>query len=404
MALQRHWVGWFLVVTLGWSGGASAIPAFARRYSASCAMCHDPAPRLNDLGNLFANNGFQLALKEPPRDAIETGDPLLQLLDDIGLALRLDTFVAAETGVQTPDPSVDLQVPWTVKVLSGGPIAPNLSYYLYFLLAERGEVAGLEDAYLQFSDVFGSGVHLLAGQFQVSDPMFKRELRLPYEDFHSYRVRAGFARADLTYDRGLMANWSPPWWKGGALSLMLVSGQGLSGASEARQFDTDLWKNVGARYAQDVGPLTLGAFGYLGWESAEGALDRILVFGPDVTLGLGKLEANVQWLRRLDTNPLLVAGGAASRIDTILAQLVYGPFWGDRFYAAGVYNWISADAPVLSLRLGESDTTLGFLERYHTAAFGLHYLLRRNVRVMGEARWDFENDRLRLVTGLSMAF
>jgi hypothetical protein len=36
---------------------------------------------------------------------------------------------------------------------------------------------GFEDAYVQFSDVAGSGVDLLAGQFQISDPLVKRELR-----------------------------------------------------------------------------------------------------------------------------------------------------------------------------------------------------------------------------------
>src|SRR3546814_13507529 len=56
---------------------------------------------------------------------------------------------------------------------------------------ERGEVAGLEDAYLQFNDVLGSGVDVIAGQFQVSDPLFKRELRLEYEDYMPYRVRVG---------------------------------------------------------------------------------------------------------------------------------------------------------------------------------------------------------------------
>lgn len=50
-------------------------------------------------------------------------------------------------------------------------------------------MAGLEDAYVQFTDVGGSGVSVIAGQFQVSDPLFKRELRLEYEDYQPYRVR-----------------------------------------------------------------------------------------------------------------------------------------------------------------------------------------------------------------------
>jgi len=93
------------------------------------------------------------------------------------------------------------------------------------LLAAAAEQAGAIPAfaYVQFSDLAGSGIDLLVGQFQVSDPLFKRELRLEYEDYQPYRVRVGETRADLTYDRGLMAAWSP--WDGGDVSLQLVSGR-----------------------------------------------------------------------------------------------------------------------------------------------------------------------------------
>ena len=41
------------------------------------------------------------------------------------------------------------------------------------------------------SVALGPNVSVLAGQFQVSDPLFKRELRLEYEDYQPYRVRVG---------------------------------------------------------------------------------------------------------------------------------------------------------------------------------------------------------------------
>ena len=40
---------------------ASAIPAFARKYKTTCALCHAPFPRLNAFGAMFAANGFQMA-------------------------------------------------------------------------------------------------------------------------------------------------------------------------------------------------------------------------------------------------------------------------------------------------------------------------------------------------------
>jgi hypothetical protein len=39
-----------------------------------------PFPKLTDFGNTFAGNGFQFSTEEQPRDTIDTGDPLPQLV------------------------------------------------------------------------------------------------------------------------------------------------------------------------------------------------------------------------------------------------------------------------------------------------------------------------------------
>ncbi|MCB1007939.1 MAG: hypothetical protein KDB94_03495, partial [Acidobacteria bacterium] len=156
-----------LVAGLGLAADpASAIPAFARKYRVSCTTCHDPFPRLKPFGEEFAANGFRMPdpSQEPPRETYDTGDPLLHLVRSVPLAVRMEGFVAAQENA-TAD--ADFETPWIFKLLSGGPIAPKISYYFYFII-EEGNVEGLEDAYLHFSKLFGSGVDLLFGQFQVS--------------------------------------------------------------------------------------------------------------------------------------------------------------------------------------------------------------------------------------------
>ena len=395
---------------------ADAIPAFARKYRVSCATCHSPVPRLNAFGEQFAANGFEFAPGEEPRDTVGTGDPLLRLQQNLPIAVRLDAYLSMLSRRNAGQVVVDQQLPWVAKVLSGGQIADRISYYMYFLATERGEVAGLEDAYVQFTDIGGSGVSVLAGQFQVSDPMFKRELRLPVEDYQPYRVRVGDTRADLTYERGLMAVWSPR--NGTDLALEVVNGQGLAAANDARQYDTDGFKNVALRASQDLGPLRLGAFGYVGKERADGVSSRIRVLGPDATLALGSVgELNVQLLRRWDDDPFLGSCSASSpcpggetapfgtTVDAAMAELIFWPGGATgRWWVAGLWNYVDADAPVVSLRLGEQATSPGFLTRYHTGGLGLHYVLRRNVRLTGEGSWDFERDQARLITGFSLAF
>ena len=77
----------------------------------------------------------------------------------------------------------DLQTPLNLKILSGGPISNKISYYFYFFLFERGEIGGVEDAFVYFNDIANVPVDAAVGQFQVSDAMFKRELRLEYQDY-----------------------------------------------------------------------------------------------------------------------------------------------------------------------------------------------------------------------------
>lgn len=379
-----------------------AVPPFARRYRVSCNLCHSPAPRLNAFGEQFAANGFMFAAGEEPRDTIATGDPLLALASSFPIGLRIDAYTQALTTVRQDETRVDLQVPYGIKLFSSGLIAKNISYYLYFFLTERGEIAGLEDAYVQFSDIGGSGIALIGGQFQVSDPLFKRELRLEFEDYQVYRVRVGDARADLTYDRGFMALYSP--WQGGDLALQVLTGRGLDPAGENRQFDRDPWKNVALRYSQDIGPFRVGGFGMVGTEEADGVKNRFTIWGPDATLQLGPAwELSAQYLRRNDDDPFYTGGTAAAEttVQGGFTELIWSPAWGDRrWHFTGLVNWLDSDEPVFKVRQGEAD----LLDSYRSAAVGVNYLLRRNLRLLFEPQYDLERERVRLTAGFTAAF
>ena len=378
------------------------IPAFARKYGVSCSLCHAPAPRLTEFGETFAGNGFELRVGEAPPDTIETGDPLLRLQETFPLAVRMDAYLQAIA----PDPgdraAYDLQTPWGIKLLSGGVVAPRVSYYLYFFMSERGEIAGLEDAYLQFTDLFGTESDLIVGQFQVSDPMFKRELRLEVLDYAPYRVRVGDARADLTYDRGLMLGSG---LLGGDLVLMLVNGQGLSEATDLRVYDRDRFKNVAGHFSRDFGPLRLGIFGYYGVEEGPAEVnDDILQWGPDATLPLGSVgELNVQYLRRTDSNPLFLATAPDedATVDAAFAEIILWPQGpSGRLFLTALYNQVESENAPFSVRLGEDAA----LEQYRVGSLGASWLLARNLRGLAEVGYDLDGDDVKFTLGAMAAF
>ncbi len=377
----------FVTIVAVTSQKAEAIPAFARKYKISCSTCHVAVPKIKDYGEEFAGNGFLLPDgEEPSRSIVKTGDDELLLLREIPFAIRFDAYFQA---ADRETAKTDFQAPYGLKLLSGGPITKNVSYYFYFYIDERGEVVGLEDAYLHFNNIGKSNFDLLVGQFQVSDPLFKRELRLTFEDYQIYRTRPGLSRANLTYDRGLMATYGFDF--GLDLVAEIVNGNGIEPA-ENRLFDFDNEKTFALRASQGIGSFRIGAFGYRGKEqSEEGYKNTIVVYGPDATLAMPKWEINAQLLHREDDNPLFLESNASKiKLNGGFAEFIYLPN-GDRskWIFAALYNRIDGTGK-------EYD--------YETGTLSVSHLLARNLRLLGEFSYDMVSDKPRFTVGFVSAF
>lgn len=366
---------------------ARAIPAFARKYKFSCATCHVAVPKLKPYGEEFAGNGFTLPDgEEPNRSLIDTGDRDLLLLREIPFAIRFDAYIQAADRNQAKS---DFQVPYGLKLLSGGPITKSISYYFYFYIDERGEVAGLEDAFVHFNNIGKTNFDLIVGQFQVSDPLFKRELRLTFEDYQIYRIQPGLSKANLTYDRGIMATYGFDF--GLDVVAEVVNGNGI-GPAENRLFDFDNQKTFAFRGTQGIGPFRIGGFGYRGEEqSPEGFKNTIHIYGPDATFSSSYFEVNAQFLHREDDNPFFI-DNVSSKIkgDGGFVELIYLPNRDrSRFIFSGLYNKINGTGKIYD---------------YETATFSTSYLVARNFRLLGEFTFDLIIDKPRFTVGFVSAF
>ncbi len=358
-----------------------SIPAFARKYQISCQVCHSPVmPRLKGFGEEFAGNGFRLTEYESPRYFIQTGDDKLSLFRELPLGIRMDGFATYNFNNAG---SADFGSPFVLKILSGGELSDKLSYYFYFLFNERGSVAGIEDAFLMYRDLFGAGINFYIGQFQVSDPLFKSELRYTLEPYKIYAAAPGSSGVDLKYDRGIIIEKDIA-ATGTTLVGEIVNGCGIGEAGEGYLFDKDKHKNLVFRINQSIGSkLSAGFFGYFGKEDLTDTVglftSGITMYGPDLVLNLDdKFVLNIQYVRRTDSDVFLESDG--SGITDVLthggmAEIIFSPR-GDmsKWYLTGLINWLESD-------LDELD--------YGSATLHAGYLLRRNVRIVSEFTYKF---------------
>lgn len=300
---------------------SSANPAFARQYSMSCITCHAAFPRLNSFGQQFLNDNIRLP-NWREQIGVDTGDDQLMLPKFPQLAVRAQAYVQARqaearSGATTDaDPAVDFQSPYLIKLLSGSPLSDHISYYFYGILAEKGGngTALVEDAWLNHDDIFGSGVSMMLGQFQVSDLMFPRETRLTVQDFIPYRM------AGITYERGVSFSRDV-----GPLSLALglVNGNGIEANAKVnsagysrpdRAFDTDSKKSMFGRVGANIGPIKAGLFALSGEQASDVTSQQDTkkrVLGLDLS---GNKDDKLFWFVQLLDNrweDFLVAGKTA---------------------------------------------------------------------------------------------
>lgn len=378
---------------------AVAMPEFARRYNLSCAACHSAFPRLNKFGEYFAGNNMRMPnWKET---AAKIGDEDLALPAYPPFAVRAQAYVQARQG-KAIDPvtgaseraATDFQSPYLVKLLSSAPLSENITYYFYAILAEKGDngVALVEDAWFRHANLFGSGIGMMLGQFQLSDVMFPRELRLSFQDFMAYRM------AGITYDRGVLFDRDVGPF---SVALGFTNGNGIRDnlninspgfGRPDKMFDNDNSKTVFGRLGTDLGSVGVGLFAASGKQrSATGpaGTERGLRNTNKRVIGLdasGQIGDNTYWYAQylwntwdgfLDVDPTRKyrwRGGFAG-VDWIPnAQWAF----------SALYNYDSAGD------LAHTNTVYEGLAMNSLSLTASYYFMR-NVKGIVEVNFDFLN-------------
>ena len=378
---------------------ASAMPEFARRYNLSCAACHSAFPRLNKFGEVFIANNMRLPNWMETADQL--GDDRLALPDHVPLAIRAQAYVQGRQG-KAIDPvsgarqsaPTDFQSPYLLKLLSSAPLSKDITYYFYAIMAEKGgngEIV-VEDAWFRHADIFGSGIGMMLGQFSLSDAMFPREIRLPFQDYMVYRM------AGITYDRGVQFDRDVGPF---GITLGFTNGNGITdnfkingtGYSRPdRMFDNDNSKTVFAHVGTDIGPVGVGLFGASGKQrgaTGPAAMDKSQrntdkrVVGVDAS---GDIGAQVHWYAQylwndwrgfLDVDPT-----RHYRWNGGFAGLDWIP--NDRWAFSALYNYAGAGD------FARSNTIYEGIAINSLSLTASRYFMR-NVKGIVELNLDFKN-------------
>lgn len=159
---------------------AYAIPAFARKYNVNCTTCHTAPPILNQYGQRFLENGYQLPGTE---DGGITGKKKLGdlSLDDVTnyLALRLVGNVVQNWSVKRPNAAEGIQskneftFPDNFVLFAGGTVTKNVGF-----MVELGHDVGeggtaVERGFVTFNNIgsnlgYQNLVHLRVGKYDPS--------------------------------------------------------------------------------------------------------------------------------------------------------------------------------------------------------------------------------------------
>jgi hypothetical protein len=333
--------------------------------------------------------------------ADQLGDDRLALPDHVPLAIRAQAYVQARQG-KAIDPvsgarqsaPTDFQSPYLLKLLSSAPLSKDITYYFYAIMAEKGgngEIV-VEDAWFRHADIFGSGIGMMLGQFSLSDAMFPREIRLPFQDYMVYRM------AGITYDRGVQFDRDVGPF---GITLGFTNGNGITdnfkingtGYSRPdRMFDNDNSKTVFAHVGTDIGPVGVGLFGASGKQrgaTGPAAMDKSQrntdkrVVGVDAS---GDIGAQVHWYAQylwndwrgfLDVDPT-----RHYRWNGGFAGLDWIP--NDRWAFSALYNYAGAGD------FARSNTIYEGIAINSLSLTASRYFMR-NVKGIVELNIDFKN-------------
>jgi hypothetical protein len=348
-----------VVIALSFCQSLTAIPAFARKHGFNCNMCHVAYPKLNDFGQRFRDNGYQI----PGQSGLE---PTVFEIS-VPLALRTTAGHAISTNDEGTTAGFGL---FGLDLLAAGVLHKNISFMFIYTPridepaadftgphngANPAQTAALESASLVFSNLAGEKLNLRVGRFEpayhLSSSKRSYYVRQPYEVYEYAPGGNPYAFAANQIGIEASGRFKP----GLSYGLGIVNGTGGSPDNNTgKDVYLTLSKTFGKGAGQSAGQ-RLGVFGYFGRQPSD---FTGTVVGPTgetngkenrsfYRLG-GSLSLN--W-KTVNLQALVLKGSDNKAFNNAASGRDYS-FWGglvqldlaalanNRLVASLLYNWV----------------------------------------------------------------
>jgi hypothetical protein len=339
-------------------GKSDAIPAFAKKYGFNCMMCHTAYPKLNDWGQRFRDNGYQLPAQQgKEKNIFDTPPPI---------ALRTSTgFNGYDTEGGTTG-GFDLN---GLDLLAAGVLHKNVSVLLIYTPrideptadytgSSEAQPGALESASVIFSNVIPDVLNVRVGRFEPSyHPVSSKRsyyLMEPYE-VYGFVPRAG---QTFVFDDNQVGIEATGHFKMGfKYGLGVVNGTGATpDNNKFKDVYVNLSQTIGAGDGQSAGQ-RFGVFAYYGKmplevcdtcyvsPTGEGMLsknDAFYRYGASGSLNWKTLNLQVVYMRGVDAkafNPVEL--DKEYEFNGGFAEVDYAGLWNNRLVASALYNWIA---------------------------------------------------------------
>jgi len=347
-----------LAIVLAMPQYGYSIPAFARKYGFNCNMCHTSFTKLNDFGQRYRMNGYQMPGQEGTEQNVFQTAPPLALRTTTGMS-----FSHTKTG-NTSGFNI-----YGLDFLAAGVLHKNISFLLIYTpridepaADSRGydsagpvQLASMESANLVFSNLVQDILSVRVGRFEPAyhGISSKRSFYImePYEVYTFSTPSNNFV-----FDDNQMGIEAGGFSKTGfRYACGVVNGTGSSP-------DNNKFKDLYASVAQVIGRgegqnagQRIGVFGYYGWQpttpgsyaaptgETDGAGNKTFYrVGGNICLNYSTFSLQAFLMHGQDDKALNVldSGRQDYKFTGGFARLDYSGLWNNRLLISGLFNWV----------------------------------------------------------------